>query len=287
MNGAILGMKRAEIVRQFDRIVDFAQIGRFLDTPVKRYSSGMYVRLAFAVAAHLEPEILIVDEVLAVGDAEFQRKCLGRMDELRTQKGRTVFLVSHNLEMIETLCTRCILLEEGRVVFDGKTHEALQRYRASGGRGGEVTVHSSPRLRWLGLANRDALRSVSGDADLTFDLTFRTGDQPLDKVHVDAELVDANGRRVTHSKSRFVSGGFDLPADSPVTFRYTVRAPMLAPGSYTLIVYSYDPRGVLSWVEHIDACDVTSRSYFPAVDFIDEIKGATVPRFDIELVQSP
>jgi lipopolysaccharide transport system ATP-binding protein len=287
LNGAILGMKRAEIVRQFDRIVEFAQIGRFLDTPVKRYSSGMYVRLAFAVAAHLEPEILIVDEVLAVGDAEFQRKCLGRMDELRTQKGRTVFLVSHNLEMIETLCTRCILLEEGRVVFDGKTQEALERYRASGGRGGEVTVQSSPRLRWLGLSNREALRGVSGDADLTFDLTFKTGDRPLDKVHVDAELVDAHGRRVTHSKSRFVSGGFDLPADSPVTFRYTVHAPMLAPGSYTLIVYSYDPRGVLSWVEHIDACDVSSRSYFSAVDFMDEIKGATVPRFDIELVPGP
>ena len=286
LNGAILGMKRSEIIRQFDRIVEFAQIGRFLDTPVKRYSSGMYVRLAFAVAAHLEPEILIVDEVLAVGDAEFQRKCLGRMDELRTQQGRTVFLVSHNLEMIESLCTRCILMEQGRVVFDGKTRQALERYRASGGRGGELTIQAGKRLQWQGLRNREELRGVSGDGDLTFELSFLTGDQALDQVHIDLELADADGRRITHSKSRFMCAGFDLAANSEVAFRYTLRSPMLAPGSYFLIVYAYDPQGTLAWVEHIDACDISSRSYFPAVDFIDEIKGATVPRFDVELLQS-
>jgi ABC-type polysaccharide/polyol phosphate transport system ATPase subunit len=286
LNGAILGMKRSEIVRQFDRIVEFAQIGRFLDTPVKRYSSGMYVRLAFAVAAHLEPEILIVDEVLAVGDAEFQRKCLGRMDELRTQKGRTVFLVSHNLEMIESLCTRCIVLNEGRITFDGKTSQALNHYRALGGRGGEITIQSSKRLQWQGVRNRDALRGMRGDSDLTFELSFVTGDRDLDKVHIDIELVDANGRRVTHSKSRFMCNGFDLRAGTPVTFRYTVHAPMLAPGSYFMIVYAYDPGGILAWSENVDACDISSHSYFPAVDFIDEIKATTVPRFEIELLPS-
>jgi ABC-type polysaccharide/polyol phosphate transport system ATPase subunit len=286
LNGAILGMKRSEINRQFDKIVDFAQIGRFLDTPVKRYSSGMYVRLAFAVAAHLEPEILIVDEVLAVGDAEFQRKCLGRMDQLRSQQGRTVLLVSHNLEMVESLCTRCILLNEGRIVFDGNTRQALDLYRASGGRGGEIPVHATNRMQWNGLRNRDALQGVSTDADLVFDLAFRTGDELLDKVHIDVELVDAQGRRATHSKSRFICPGFDLPPYSDVIFRYTVRAPMLAPGPYFLIVYAYDPKGTLAWVEHIDACDVSSRSHFAAVDFIDEIKGTTVPRFDVELLST-
>jgi ABC-type polysaccharide/polyol phosphate transport system ATPase subunit len=285
LNGAILGMKRSEILQQFDRIVNFAEIGRFLDTPVKRYSSGMYVRLAFAVAAHLEPEILIVDEVLAVGDAEFQRKCLGRMDELRTQKGRTVFLVSHNLEMIESLCTRCILLDEGRIVFDGKTSQALECYRSSVGKGGEITVQRTTRIQWQGLRNREALRGVSGDSDLAFDLSFLTGDTDLDKVHLDVELVDDDGRRVTHSKSRFISSGFSLPARTAITFRYTLRAPMLAPGHYFLILYAYDPRGVLVWVEHIDACDISAMSYFPAVDFIDEIKGSTVPRFNVEVVR--
>jgi lipopolysaccharide transport system ATP-binding protein len=116
LNGAILGMTRAEIKRKFDEIVAFAEIEKFLDTPVKRYSSGMYVRLAFAVAAHLDPKILIVDEVLAVGDAEFQRKCLGKMEEV-AHSGRTVLFVSNNMAAIENLCRRCVLLKQGAVAF--------------------------------------------------------------------------------------------------------------------------------------------------------------------------
>src|SRR5687767_14826251 len=118
LNGAILGMRRHEIQRKFDQIVDFAEISQFLDTPVKRYSSGMYVRLAFAVAAHLEPEILIVDEVLAVGDLSFQRKCMGRMREVG-RSGSTILFVSHNMPAIESLCTRAVLMDHGRVAMDG------------------------------------------------------------------------------------------------------------------------------------------------------------------------
>jgi lipopolysaccharide transport system ATP-binding protein len=128
LNGAILGMRKKEIEKKFDEIVDFAGIEKFLDTPVKRYSSGMYVRLAFAVAAHLDPEILIVDEVLAVGDAEFQKKCLGKMNEITTQAGRTVLFVSHNLEAIRNLCSRCLVLDKGKIIFEGETNEALERY---------------------------------------------------------------------------------------------------------------------------------------------------------------
>lgn len=127
LNGAILGMQRAEIRRKFDEIVEFAEVARFLDTPVKRYSSGMYVRLAFAVAAHLEPEILVVDEVLAVGDTEFQKKCLGKMSEI-SGGGRTVLFVSHNLAAIETLCTRAIYLAEGRVIQQGATSDVVATY---------------------------------------------------------------------------------------------------------------------------------------------------------------
>ena len=119
LNGAILGMSRAEIRRKFDEIVAFAEVEKFLDTPVKRYSSGMYVRLAFAVAAHLEPEILVVDEVLAVGDAQFQKKCLGKMEEVG-QEGRTVLFVSHNMATISSLCRTGILIEGGKVVKRGK-----------------------------------------------------------------------------------------------------------------------------------------------------------------------
>ena len=127
LNGTILGMRRTEIVSRFDEIVEFSGVERFLDTPVKRYSSGMQVRLAFAVAAHLQPEILLVDEVLAVGDVEFQQKCLGKMRDV-TREGRTVIFVSHNLAAVRSLCPRSLVLERGRLAFDGDTASAIERY---------------------------------------------------------------------------------------------------------------------------------------------------------------
>jgi lipopolysaccharide transport system ATP-binding protein len=128
LNGAILGMTRAEIKQKFDEIVDFSGVERYIDTPVKRYSSGMYVRLAFAVAAHLEPEILIVDEVLAVGDAEFQSKCLGKMGEVSKTKGRTVLFVSHNMGAVKNLCSHTVLMERGKVSLMGETRDVIERY---------------------------------------------------------------------------------------------------------------------------------------------------------------
>ena len=128
LNGAILGMSRLEIKRKFDEIVDFAEVEKFLDTPVKRYSSGMYVRLAFAVAAHLEPEILVVDEVLAVGDAHFQKKCLGKMEDVSKNEGRTVLFVSHNMNTINALCNTGILLANGNIVHNGNISDVLKLY---------------------------------------------------------------------------------------------------------------------------------------------------------------
>jgi lipopolysaccharide transport system ATP-binding protein len=127
LNGAMLGMKKAEIDRKFDEIVAFSEVENFIDTPVKRYSSGMYVRLAFAVAAHLEPEILIVDEVLAVGDVAFQKKCLGKMGDV-AREGRTILFVSHNTATVQTLCSRGILLRDGAVIVDGNVSEAVDAY---------------------------------------------------------------------------------------------------------------------------------------------------------------
>jgi lipopolysaccharide transport system ATP-binding protein len=132
LNGAILGMGKAEIRAKFDEIVAFAEVEEFLDTPVKRYSSGMYVRLAFAVAAHLEPEILVVDEVLAVGDAQFQKKCLGKMGEVATKDGRTVLFVSHNMGAVQTLCSRAIVLSRGAVICDSTVGEAITAYTSVG-----------------------------------------------------------------------------------------------------------------------------------------------------------
>ena len=143
LNGAILGMKRAEIVRKFDEIVAFAGVEKFLDTPVKRYSSGMYVRLAFAVAAHLEPEILVVDEVLAVGDVEFQKKCLSKMGDLG-RGGQTVLLVSHNMASVANLCNRAILLDRGEKVTEGPASEVIQSYLATARSAGGEMVWTDP-----------------------------------------------------------------------------------------------------------------------------------------------
>ena len=128
LNGAILGMRKAEIVKKFDEIVEFAEIERFTDTPVKRYSSGMYVRLAFAVAAHLDPDILIIDEVLAVGDARFQRKCLGKMKTISREEGRTILFVSHSMDAVLRLCQRAILMQSGEVAEDSLPIEVVPRY---------------------------------------------------------------------------------------------------------------------------------------------------------------
>lgn len=165
LSGTILGMRYAEIARKFDEIVAFAEMEKFIDTPVKRYSSGMYVRLAFAVAAFLDPEILIVDEVLAVGDTGFQRKSLGRLNEASQQQGRTVLFVSHDLQAIRTFCRRVILLEQGRLIFDGPAAEGIERYLRS--------VPDQVDLRKTGL--KDRRNRTSGAVRFT-DVTALTAD---------------------------------------------------------------------------------------------------------------
>jgi lipopolysaccharide transport system ATP-binding protein len=170
LNGAILGMKKAEIDRRFDEIVAFAEVEKFIDSPVKRYSSGMYVRLAFAVAAHLEPEIMMVDEVLAVGDVQFQKKCLGRMSDVG-KEGRTVLFVSHNMSALQNLCHRALWLSSGRIVGDGESSLIVSNYLKSGQQGISERTWSDPgsapgcesvRLR----AAR--VRSLSHDNDSAF-----------------------------------------------------------------------------------------------------------------------
>jgi len=169
LNGAILGMQKAEIAGKFEEIVAFAEIGRFLDTPVKHYSTGMYMRLAFAVAAHLDPEILLVDEVLAVGDAAFQKKCLGKMDKV-AQQGRTVLFVSHNMAAIQSLCKRCLYLEKGRVKVFGTVEEGIRAYH-SNLEGNERTAHGEVTLANLRVNGQQMPRILSGaPLEFEFDL---------------------------------------------------------------------------------------------------------------------
>ena len=170
LNGAILGMTRKEIDSKFDDIVDFAKVEDFVNTPVKRYSSGMYVRLAFSVAAHLEPEILIVDEVLAVGDAEFQRRCLDKMREV-AQSGRSILFVSHNMQSIRNLCSECLVLKDGGILFRGKTHEAINHYLTDNSveaMDGEVSFRKKAAERYgTGEVLIEKIRMINSDGSTT------------------------------------------------------------------------------------------------------------------------
>ena len=177
LNGAILGMRRAEINQKFDEIVAFAEIDKFLDTPVKRYSSGMYVRLAFAVAAHLEPEILVVDEVLAVGDAQFQKKCMGKMGDV-AKGGRTVLFVSHNMSAIISLCSRTILLNQGQIINDDVSENVVAAYLAA-------SSGASAVAEWSGTSynpGNDGFKLVSVRL-------VDSSDQPANIVHIEQPLV--------------------------------------------------------------------------------------------------
>lgn len=194
LNGAILGMHRSEINQKFDEIVAFAEIDKFLDTPVKRYSSGMYVRLAFAVAAHLEPEILLVDEVLAVGDIEFQKKCLGKMDDV-AKLGRTVLFVSHNMNAIQRLCSHTIFIDKGELVEKGPTRDVVSRYVSE-------NFYSTVPGEWINLSG--ASRAGSGDA--FFDaISYLSpnqaiGNKPYSNGPLEVSLIiDSNAERTVNS----------------------------------------------------------------------------------------
>jgi ABC-type polysaccharide/polyol phosphate transport system ATPase subunit len=284
LNGAILGMTQREIRKKFDEIVAFAEIDRFLDTPVKFYSSGMYVRLAFAVAAHLEPEILIVDEVLAVGDAQFQEKCLGRMRQVSSGLGRTVLFVSHNMPVVSALCERAVLLEQGMVVKSGPADEVLKIYRARYQTAGEEFRIKTPDLKWLGLQNRKALDGLRGDQDIVLDMGFESGPEPIKDLDVDLELLGEGDLRAVHCKSKFVRGPISVPARTRFVVRYVLRSPHLAPGHYHLVVWAAKRTKELCWVENIDACTISAASPFRDNSVLDAIKGATVPGFSVELV---
>ena len=257
LNGAILGMRRAEIRRQFDEIVAFADIERFLETPVKRYSSGMYVRLAFSVAAHLQTEVLIVDEVLGVGDTAFQRKCLGRMDAV-AREGRTVLFVSHNMAIIQALCQRGIFLQAGRVLADAPINEAIGHY-----------LRSLEQLMQADLLDRTDRRGwhrimVSGvEAQRPDGGTLATGDAARFTVRVTGlqagstctlTIVNHLGQPVTRLESG-TTGPADgthvaAGADQPTEFVCEVDALPLAPGRYRIDVML---RGTHQMEDEIDS----------------------------------
>jgi lipopolysaccharide transport system ATP-binding protein len=244
MSGAVLGMRAAEIRRKFDDIVAFSEVERFLDTPLKHYSSGMQVRLAFAVAAHLEPEILFVDEVLAVGDIAFQKKCLGKMGDV-AREGRTVILVSHNMAAINALCSRCVILNAGGIEFDGATDKATARYYAESLNVDSGSDLSDRRREGSGKARFTSLRIQAQDTggcpltvaypgcDLVVDVELEC---KSDIAHANLAVIfyDSNGYRVidtnTAQKGHFVM----LKAGQTAQANFRLQEVLLKPGKYLI-----------------------------------------------------
>jgi len=284
LNGSIQGMRKTEIDAKFDQIVAFAEVEQFLDTPVKRYSSGMFVRLAFAVAAHLDPEILIVDEVLAVGDAQFQAKCLGRMKEVSGSAGRTVLFVSHNLAAVSALCGRVVLLNKGRLVADGPTAEVLSQYHSSYQRGEEQYRVRTPALTWLGLMNRRSLDELRLDADIVFELKFLAGPDAIGNLELDCELIDEFDRCVVHCRSCFIGAPIHVAGGSQFTVRYSIRSPRLAPGHYSMVVDARAARQTLCRVEGVDACSISGANPFLPGLLLEGSSGTTIPDFQVDVV---
>ncbi len=232
LNGTILGMTRAEIKAKFDEIVAFAEVEKFLDTPVKRYSSGMYVRLAFSIAAHLESEILIVDEVLAVGDAEFQKKCLGKMHDVATG-GRTILFVSHNMQAVSVLCNRGMFLRAGSLEYTGSIKEAIDIYvssfsKANGQDDNPDRRYGSGDYRYT-LAGPD--RPIFGGVEekvINFEIERRG--KLVGRMWVCARIVDSNGIVLAQCDSRLI--GFWVEDCPRISGRFRFTAPWLKPGSY-------------------------------------------------------
>jgi lipopolysaccharide transport system ATP-binding protein len=271
LNGAILGMKKAEVDRAFDAIVAFAEVDQFIDTPVKRYSSGMYLRLAFAVAAHLEPEILLVDEVLAVGDAAFQRKCLGKIGDV-ARAGRTVLFVSHNMPAVEKLCQRAIVVDGGRVRKDGPSAECISFYLGGAGVPAEGTIdlasqprpdtRLTPTLTALSLVGADGrpTSTVGAGDPLEFHLSY-AAPADIGSPSFSVIVLDALGAPLFQLQTRAQLGPIErAPARGTWVCRLA-RVP-LVPGSYGLTVGCSSNERQLDLLEQVASFSVEPRDYF-------------------------
>jgi homopolymeric O-antigen transport system ATP-binding protein len=269
LNGAILGMRRAEIERKFDEIVAFSEVEQFIDTPVKRYSSGMYLRLAFAVAAHLEPEILLVDEVLAVGDADFQKKCLGKMGDV-AQEGRTVLFVSHNMPAVQALCARAILLRQGTVAVDGSTGEVLQEYLGhliataahafenNPDRRGDQTVHLTGG-RVLDADGRACERVVAG-TPITLELSY---ENTVDAERIDLLLAIVNHLGITVSHMSTPIAGYALIPGARGTVTCRIPSLPLPRGEYRVVAVVKHRGQTTDHIPNALAFTVESSVFFP------------------------
>jgi len=271
LNGAILGMKKAEIDRKFDEIVDFSGVEKFMDTPVKRYSSGMYVRLAFAVAAHLEPEILIIDEVLAVGDAAFQKKCLAKVEDVG-KGGRTVLFVSHNMAAIQGFCSKCFLLNSGQLVTEGLPQSVVEQYLSDVSLGTPAPLgqrkdrQGSGEIQFSEVSILDAkgrnidVALTGQDVDIALAYRARV-DKPISRLDVHVTFYTTLGQFMFTCSSEASGHPFEGLAPSGEVVCHIPELP-LAPGRYVFNLYSTVGGEMADWVQQAGYLNVAAGDYF-------------------------
>ncbi len=245
LNGAILGMTKKEITAKLDEIIDFSGCERYIDTPVKRYSSGMYVRLAFAVAAFLEPDILIIDEVLAVGDAEFQKKAIGKMQDISKTGGRTVLFVSHNMAAVQSLCTKAILLEKGKIIASGDVESILEKYLLSNNNEEIYKVKNENFVVEINLK-----KIIDFQENIKIDISIDSKIDGEQDVFIDFAILNKLEEFVIHYRMNYDIQSIEIKNGNNA-FSFDVDNPGLVLGDYTFVFYIYDQLGkVLFWVEN-------------------------------------
>ncbi len=272
LNGAILGMSKNEIKAKFDEIVAFSEVERFLDTPVKRYSSGMYVRLAFSVAAHLDPEILIVDEVLAVGDAQFQKKCLGKMQDV-SRSGRTILFVSHNMAAIQSLCNRALYMQQGSLVTDGAVDSVIREYLSFGSQNAGIDLserkdrsgNGDLRFKKIDFLGSDLLPvgAFQSGANNTIRIYLeKKGSANPKQVSVSVAVDDAYGQRITHISNDATQQLIaEITADE-IFVDITLPHLPLKEGQYSLTLFTSASGEIFDWVQNAAVLDVESGDFY-------------------------
>jgi len=289
LNGTILGMTRREVKNKFDKIVDFSGVEKFIDTPVKHYSSGMKVRLAFSVAAHLEPEILIVDEVLAVGDAEFQRKCLGKMEDV-TGQGRTVLFVSHNMGAVKILCSQGLLLKDGKIINRGQIEQIIKSYLSTDTlQGQEVKMDNIKRVKYDGILNYSSIqfktnRVPFGEAvEFILSIKAMKANYNTENIEIGINLQDNYGDCLIHCMNNFIKRKLSFHGDSA---SYSVSIDnILRPGNYRLTLFLRADGIIQDWLSDFVEFEILDGNPY---DFsnTEMIQGKLFPNFDIQKINS-
>ncbi len=291
LNGSVLGMSKREIMTKFDEIVAFAEIERFLDTPVKRYSSGMYVRLAFAVAAHLEPEILIVDEVLAVGDSEFQKKCLGKMQDV-SSSGRTVLFVSHNMAAIQNLCDKAIFLKKGEVQTIGGAEEVISTYLKSTAEAQTINLADRKDRSGNGVIrfqsveligeNGNAVQSLHCGKKAIIRFHFdRKDNTSVNNLHVAIGIDNDLGQRITQMNNEVTNQIFNNVRSN--SFDLIVDELPLKHGLYSFVLYSTVNNEVSDWIQNAGSFHVESGDFYHSGKLPPEGQGNVLIKYKFDL----